>query len=58
MLSKKVGLSEQKYMSHSSEDCTGVSTNRTIKDVMGGYVGSITYTVKQYKKSKKNRRKS
>ena len=38
-------------MSHSSKDCTVMCTNRTIKDGMGGSVGSITDTVKQYKNS-------
>ena len=42
---------EKKYMSHSAEDCTCMRTNRTIKDGMGGSVGSRYDTVKQYKKS-------
>ena len=51
VLCKKAGVPERKYMSHSAEYCTSVHTNRTIKDLMGGSVGSITDTVKQYKKS-------
>ena len=44
-------MSERNYMSHSSKDCTGMRTKRTIKDGMGGYVGSRDDTVKHYKKS-------
>ena len=47
---------ERKYMSHGVDDCTGMRTNRTIKDVMGGYMGSRSDTVKQYKKSEKWKR--
>ena len=50
-------MPEQKYMSHSAKDCTGVRTNWTIKDRMGGSVGIRTDNMKQYKKSKKNVRK-
>ena len=45
-------MPEKNYISHSDEDCTGVRTNRKIKDGIGGSVGSMTDTVKQYKKSK------
>ena len=45
-------------MSHSAEGCTGMRTNRTIKDGMGGSVGSRADTVKHYKNSKKNGRNS
>ena len=38
-------------MSHSAEDFTGMRTNRTIKDGMVVYVGSMSDTVKHYKKS-------
>ena len=38
-------------MLHRVEDCTGMRTNLTIKDGMGGYVGSRADTMKQYKKS-------
>ena len=47
----KLGIPERKYMLHSYKDCTVMHTNRTIKDGMGGSVGSRTDTVKQYKKS-------
>ena len=50
-LCKKAGMPERKYILHSAEYCTGMRTNRTIKDGMGGYVRSRTDTVKQYKKS-------
>ena len=43
-------MPERKYTSHSSKDFTGLRTNRTIKDVIGGTVGSSTDAVKQYKK--------
>ena len=46
VLFKKVGMPKRKYMSHSSEDCYGVRTNRTIKDVMGGSIESSTDAVK------------
>ena len=44
-------------MLHSAEDCTGMRTNRTIKDVMGASVGSRADTMKQYKKSLKKWKK-
>ena len=40
VLCKKALMPEKKYMSHSSDDCTGIRTNLTIKDGMGGSVGS------------------
>ena len=43
-------MPERKYTSHSSKDFTGLRTNRTIKDVIGGTVGSSTDAVKQYNK--------
>ena len=58
MIFNKAGITEQKYMSHSAEDCTGTRTNRTIKGGLRGYMGSRYETVKQYKKSEKNGRKS
>ena len=51
MLYKKAGMPELMYVLHSVKDCTGMCTNRTIKDRMGGSVGSRDGTVKQYKKS-------
>ena len=45
-------------MLHITEDCTGMRTNHTIKDGMGGYVGSRDDTMKQYNKSEDNGRKS
>ena len=32
VLCKKSGISERKYESHSSKDCTGVRTNQSIKE--------------------------
>ena len=51
-------MPDQKYMLHSAEDCTGMRTNRNIKDEIGGSVGSRADTVKQYNNSDKNGRKS
>ena len=53
VLYKKAGMPEKKYMQNSAEDCTGVRTNQTIKDGMGGSVEISTDNVKQYKKSEK-----
>ena len=50
VLCKKSGISERKYASHSSEDCTGVRTKSSIKDGMGGLIGSRTHAVQQNKK--------
>ena len=50
-------MPERKYMFHSAKDCTVMHTNRTIKDGMGGSVGSRANTVKQYKKSENKWRK-
>ena len=50
---KKAVIPEQKYMSHSAEDCTGVRTKRSIKDGMGGPIGSSTHAVQQHMKSEK-----
>ena len=36
VLCKKTGMPERKYRSHSADDCTGVRTNRSIKDGLGG----------------------
>ena len=44
-------------MLHSAEECNGIHTNRTIKYVMRGSVGSRVYTVKHYNKSKKKWKK-
>ena len=33
-------MPERKYESHSAKDCTGVRTKRSIKDGMGGPIGS------------------
>ena len=51
-------MPELKYMSHSAEECTGISANQNIKDGMGGSVGSMADTVKKYKKSEKMEEKS
>ena len=50
-------MPEQKYMSHSSEDCTDMRTNGTINYGMGGSVGSRTDNVKQYKKCENKQKK-
>ena len=48
----KAGMSEQKYMSYSAEDCFGESSNqKTINDVLGGPMGSRAESVTQYKRS-------
>ena len=44
-------MPERKYMSHSTEDCTGMRTNRPIKDGMGGPAGSRNHAMQQHKKS-------
>ena len=46
-------MPERKYMFHSTKDCTGVRTNRSIKDGMGVPIGSSTHVVQQHKKSEK-----
>ena len=51
VLCNKAGIPEHKYMLHSAKDFTGMCTNRTIKDVMGGSVESSTGNTKQYKKT-------
>ena len=51
VLCKKAGMPDRKYMYHSAGDFTGVRTNRNIKDVMEGSIGSRADTMKQYKKS-------
>ena len=53
MILNKAGMPEWKYMSHSAEDCTVMSTKRNIKDGIGGYMGSRDDTMKQHKKLKK-----
>ena len=52
-LCKKSGMPEQKYMSHSSEDCFGKHSNQnSIKYDLGGSLGSRVDDLKQYKSSK------
>ena len=52
MLFKKAGMTQQKYISHSVEDCFGKHTNQnTINDGLWGPVGSSAEAVKQYQKS-------
>ena len=56
---KKAGISEQKYMLHSSEDYFGKrSDQKTIKEGLGGPLGSRSDAVKQYNKSKHKWKKS
>ena len=52
VLYNKSGIPEQKYMSHSAEECFGKRANqKTINDGLGGPMGSRSEAVKQYKKS-------
>ena len=48
---KKSGIPELKYLSHSTEDCIGMHTRRTIKDGMGGPMVNRNNYMQQYKKS-------
>ena len=57
VLCKKSGVTDFKYASHSSEDCTGMRTKRPIKDGMGGPIGSRSYAVQQHNKSENKRKK-
>ena len=56
VLCRKAGMPERKYASHSSEDFTGV-TKRSIKDGMGGPIGSRTHDVQHNKKYENNWKK-
>ena len=47
----KAEMIERNYLLHSAECYTGVSTKRTIKDGIGGPMGSRTNAAQQYKKS-------
>ena len=51
VLFKKARMPERKYILHSTEDCTGVHTNCSIKNGMGGPVRRRTHAVQQHKKS-------
>ena len=53
VLCEKVGMTDLKYMLHSSEYCTVMCANRTMKYGMGGYMVISTDTVKHYKKYEK-----
>ena len=53
MICKKAGMPERKYMLYSAKDCTVQRTNQTIKDGMGGSMGSRADTAKQYNKYEK-----
>ena len=57
VLCKKEGTNEQKYTSHSAEDCTGVRTKLPIKYGIGVPMGNRTNDVQQYKKSENKRKK-
>ena len=47
-------MPEQKYMSHRSEDCFGKRSDRkSIKDGLGGALGSKADALKQYKRSER-----
>ena len=51
-------MPEQKYMSYRSEDCFGNSYNHnSIKDGLGGDIGSMPKAMKQYNKSENKRKK-
>ena len=51
VLFKKAVIPERKYASHSAEDFTGVRTKRSIKDGMGGPIGSRNHAVQYHNKS-------
>ena len=51
VLFKKEGIPERKFASHSSDDCTGVRTKRSIKDGMVGPIGGRTHAVQYHNKS-------
>ena len=57
MLCKKAGMPERNYIPNIAKDCTGVSANPTIKDGIGGSVGSRADTMKQYKRSENKLKK-
>ena len=44
-------MTERKYALHIDKDFTAVCTKRSIKDVMGGPMGSRTHYVQHHKKS-------
>ena len=44
-------MTERKYASHRTEYCTGMRTKVSIKDGMGGPIGSRTHAIQQNKKS-------
>ena len=45
-------MPEHKYILHSTKDCNGVLTKRSIKDRMGGTIGSRNHAAQQHKKPK------
>ena len=51
VLYKEEVMPERKYASHSAKDCTGVRTQRSTKDGMGGPIGSRTHAGQQHKNS-------
>ena len=51
VLCDKARMPECKSMSYSTKDCTDVSTKCSIKDGMGGPIGSRTHAMKHHKKS-------
>ena len=57
VLFNKSGIPERKYMSHNTEDCTGVRTKCSIKYGMGGPIGSRNNAVQQHKKYEKKWKK-
>ena len=58
VLFKKARMPKRKCMLHSTEDFADVRTKRSIKDEMGGPIGSSNHAVQQHKKSGKNVRRS
>ena len=54
VLFKKAGMPELKSTLYNTEDCTGVRTKLSIKDGMGGPIGSRNYSLQQHKNSEKN----
>ena len=54
IICKKAGMPEQNYMSHNYEDCFGnISDQKSIKDGLGGTMGSRDKAVKYYNKSER-----
>ena len=55
VLFKKAEIPERNYASHIAKDCTSVRTKCSIKDGMGGLIGSRTHAVQQHKNPSKSK---